>query len=175
MHKSSFRKMRKFLLEYSQHFNSSPNRVLDFGSYDVNGSYRSLFTKSWHYTGIDLQDGPNVDLVPTNPYKWAEINNEECDLFISGQALEHCEYFWLVFEEIYRVLKPNGIACIIVPSSGPEHKHPVDCWRFFPDGMKAVCKYSGLKVIKAETDWSPDVESDGGHIWKDTLFIASKP
>ena len=36
------------------------------------------------------------------------------------------------FENIERVLKPSALCCIIAPSSGPEHKHPVDCLAFIP-------------------------------------------
>lgn len=168
--------MEFFISEYSSIFNQKKNFVLDFGSHDVNGSYRPLFSSdSWNYTGLDLTSGPNVDLVTNDPYEWAEIEDEKFDLVISGQALEHCDFFWLIFLEIKRVLKPNGHACIIAPSSGPEHKYPVDCWRFYPDGMKALCNYSGLELIKAETEWNPPDYEDGSQIWKDTILVAKKP
>jgi hypothetical protein len=38
-------------------------KVLEIGSYDVNGSLRSLFAKAGEYTGVDLKEGPGVDLV----------------------------------------------------------------------------------------------------------------
>ena len=37
--------------------------VLDVGSYDVNGTYRPLFPAGWDYLGVDIEKGPNVDLV----------------------------------------------------------------------------------------------------------------
>ncbi|MDB0050250.1 hypothetical protein N9F31_02215, partial [Pseudomonadales bacterium] len=36
--------------------------VLEIGSYDVNGSIRSLFNAQ-NYVGVDLVEGPGVDVV----------------------------------------------------------------------------------------------------------------
>ena len=175
MHLSSLEKMQSFVAKYSSHFSESNNKVLDVGSHDINGSYRQIFSSDiWEYTGLDLCEGKNVDYVPDDPYRWERIKDESFDLVVSGQVLEHSEYFWLVFEEIKRVLKPGGLTCIIVPSSGPEHKHPVDCWRFYPDGMRALCKYVGLEVLLVDTDWEPEENEDGSHLWKDTILIAHK-
>ena len=176
MHASSLEKMNSCLIEYSSFFGPEEKYVLDFGSYDVNGTYKDLFNlDAWNYTGMDLNNGPNVDLVLEVPHHWKEIKDNSFDLVISGQALEHCEFFWLVFEQIKRILKPGRLAFIIAPSSGPEHKYPVDCWRFYPDGMRAICKYTGLKLLKVETDFSPSFNQDGSHLWKDTLLVAQKP
>jgi hypothetical protein len=44
-------------------------RVLDVGRYDVNATYRPLFTnETWTYEGADLQAGPSVTHVLTDPY-----------------------------------------------------------------------------------------------------------
>ena len=146
--------------------------VLDFGSYDVNGSYRNLFTSTWNYIGVDLIEGPNVDYVPIDPYQWSQISSNSVDLVISGQALEHCEFPWLIFKETKRVLKYNALCIFIAPSSGHEHKYPVDCWRIYPDGMKALCKYANLDVLYCDTNWNPEICEDDSHIWKDTSLVA---
>jgi SAM-dependent methyltransferase len=159
----------------SKYLNSRSGRVLDFGSRDVNGNYRKLFPEErWEYIGLDQESGKNVDLVIKNPYKWDELENESFDLVISGQALEHCEFFWLTFLEIARVMKHGAICCILAPSSGPEHRYPYDCWRFYPDGMRALCKFSGLTCLEAETDWKPEKYEDFSEVWKDTKMVAQK-
>ena len=44
-------------------------KILDVGSYDVNGNYRSIFESMGHkYNGLDMERGPNVDIVPQNIY-----------------------------------------------------------------------------------------------------------
>ena len=152
MHQSSFEKMAEFLDRYYSN-DGIVRKVLDFGSKDVNGTYRSLFpTENWKYLGLDLEEGENVDLVPKDPYRWNEVKDGMMDLVISGQALEHIDFPWKTFETIKRILKPNGLCCVIAPSAGPEHKHPVDCWRFYPDGMKSLCKHAGLECLEVNTD-----------------------
>jgi len=145
--------------------------VYDIGAREVSvgGSYKRLFVKDkWHYCGIDIEAGDNVDHVLDKEYEW-DIGSDSCDVLISGQCLEHVEYPWLTMKEMARVLKPGGIMCIIVPSAGREHRHPVDCYRFLPDGMKALAKLIGVDVVKCEYPPLSDRK------WKDTLLIARKP
>jgi SAM-dependent methyltransferase len=175
MHLSSMEKMAKFVSKYLDNGLSSKRTVLDLGSQNINGSYRSLFPEeSWKYTGLDQEHGENVDLVVRDPHKWKEVEDSSCDVLISGQALEHVEFPWLVFEEIHRVLKPMGLCCVIAPSSGPEHRYPIDCWRFYPDGMRSFCKHAELICVEVTTEWEPKVYGDGSEMWKDTILVARK-
>ncbi|HAW19754.1 MAG TPA: hypothetical protein DCX14_06190, partial [Flavobacteriales bacterium] len=93
---------------------------------------------------------------------------------ISGQALEHVEYPWVIFEEFYRVMKKGALCCIIAPSSGPEHRYPIDCWRFYGDGMRALCKHANLTCIECHTDSEQDDLDEESRVWKDTILIAKK-
>lgn len=148
--------------------------IADIGSYDVNGSYRPLFANpGWHYQGLDLAAGPNVDLVLTSPYR-LPFAAESLDVVISGQAFEHVEYFWLTWLEVVRALKPGGIAFLIAPSRGPEHRYPVDCWRFYPDAYRALARWSATDLIEASTDWQPHPEEDSA-AWGDTVGVFVKP
>lgn len=149
--------------------------ILDVGSYDVNGSYKSLFineskSKRWTYTGADIAAGPNVDVVLDDPYKFPFKDNQ-FDLVISGSVFEHTEFFWLTFQEMTRVLKPLGYIFLTAPSRGPEHKHPVDCWRFYPDGFRALAKYCNLEAIEVTTDWHNYVSDDNSYIHGDTVGV----
>lgn len=175
MHKSSFKKMERFISERINGNYKPGSRVLDFGSQCVNGNYKSLFDPSiWEYVGVDQCPGNNVDLVLQDPYSWDEIVDESFDLLISGQALEHVEYPWIIFEEFYRVMKTGAFCCVIAPSSGPEHRYPIDCWRFYPDGMKALCNHAKLTCLECFTDTDEDDLDDESRVWKDTLLIAIK-
>jgi SAM-dependent methyltransferase len=122
-------------------------KILDVGSYDFNGSYKRLFPSAeFDYIGIDMESGPNVGQVVNTPYHWPEFATDSFDLIISGQAFEHNEFFWLTMEEIARVLKPGGKVCLIAPNGFIEHRFPVDCYRFFSDGMIAMARYVQLDV-----------------------------
>lgn len=155
-------------------------KVLDVGSYDVNGSYKCLFDPlRFQYTGLDMAPGPNVDLVPKTPYRWRELNDNAFDVVISGQALEHVEFFWLVVAEMVRVTRQGGLICIVVPRGFDEHRYPVDCYRFLADGMVAIARYVNLEVLHAHCDCQPDSSSasDEWHLdfKEDSFLVARKP
>lgn len=153
-------------------------KVLDVGSYDFNGNYKKIFKdKRYEYVGMDMNEGPNVDLVMTNPYDWSCLETDSFDVVISGQTFEHNEFFWLTMGEMARVLKRDGLLCIIVPNSQKEHRYPVDCYRFFSDGMVALARYVGMEVLHADTNCAPTKKQKKwyGKINKDTMLIASKP
>jgi SAM-dependent methyltransferase len=132
MHDSSYENMKYFVDKYLQIFFDKNIKILDIGSQDINGSYKTLFNhKCWNYTGLDMSEGKNVDIIAKDVYNWREIKSNYFEIVITGQTLEHIKYPWFTMCEISRILKYDGLCCIIVPSSGPEHKYPIDCYRFF--------------------------------------------
>jgi len=176
MHLSSMDKMRAFKEKYLADKSDEPLVIVDIGAQSIGGSYREIFSvATWKYLGVDISPGENIDLVVEDPYDWAEIKTDSIDVIVSGQTFEHIEYFWLTIGEFARVLKPGGLCCIIAPSGGREHRYPVDCWRFYPDGFKALAKYGGLNVLEAWTQWESLDYSDDSDTWADTVLVASKP
>jgi len=161
MHLSSLAHMQR--LVQARLDPASPLSILDIGSYDVNGSYRSLFNApGWSYTGVDLQEGPGVDIALKSPYEFPLPSNS-FDLVISGQAFEHVEFFWQTWLEMLRVLRPGGRIFLIAPSRGPEHRFPQDCWRFYPDGYRALAKWGGCELLDVHTARGPLPDPDGSH------------
>jgi SAM-dependent methyltransferase len=111
--------------------------VLDVGSYDVNGNYKSIFNyPGWSYLGVDIAFGPNVDKC-IEPYQW-DLQDNSYDVVLSGQCLEHVEMPWLWIKEAERVCKPGGLIILTAPWCFPIHQYPVDCWRLLPDGMSVL-------------------------------------
>jgi len=133
----------------------TPITVIDIGSTqvdEVNGCYKPLFDKAgWSYVGVDIAAGRNVDVVLKSPYQ-LPFKKDHADVIISGQTFEHMEFFWLSWLEMVRVLKPGGYIMLIAPSRGTEHRYPVDCWRFYPDGFRALAKYGKVEVVEVHTD-----------------------
>jgi hypothetical protein len=148
------------------------SRIYDIGSCDVNGSYRLLFKNpNWTYTGCDIVDGPNVDRILKREWQLSTA-----DIIISGQCLEHVKHPWLWMKQLAKSLRVDGICCIIVPSTGELHRHPIDAWRFFPDGMISLAEYAGLEVVFAGWNYGNvdgKVIKDSGY--NDVTLIARKP
>lgn len=170
MHRESYDLMKKFAKGYLDAKKDEKLTILDIGALDINGTYQDLFKvfPKWKYFGVDFQPGKNVSILLNDPLDWTEkIQTEHADVLISGQAIEHMPLFWKVFKEMKRVLKKGGLMCIIAPSRGPEHRQPVDCYRFLPDGFMALCdETGGLTVIECRL-------YDKG-VWGDTVLVARK-
>jgi len=176
MHASSFERMAGFAKNVQQQFAGQAIRILDVGSMNVNGEYRQLFRwANVDYVGLDIAAGPNVDVVPKDPYDWRELEDDSFDVVISGSAIEHIEFPWLTVQQIARKLKPGGIACLIAPSRGPEHRYPIDCYRYYPDGLAALAKWVGLDVVEHDYIREGQQSPDGGEMWGDASCVLSKP
>jgi len=177
MHRSSILRMKWFVDNYLAKIETNI-KVLDVGSYDVNGSYKHLFDEGkYEYMGLDMAAGPNVDIALKNPYDWHEIETDTFDVVISGQAFEHVEFFWITMSEMTRVLKKDGLLCLVAPNGFGEHRCPVDCYRFFADGMIALARYVSLEPLHAHTNCAPS-ESDTDWYSErraDSMLIAKKP
>jgi SAM-dependent methyltransferase len=173
MHQSSYDKMAAFAAEFLAP--AKGLRVLDVGSQDVNGSYRPIFeAMGFDYVGMDIAPGTGVDVVVADIANWREIEPGSFDVVVSGQALEHMPYFWLTGLEVARALRPGGLACLIAPSAGPIHSYPVDCYRFYPDGMAALAEYAGLTVLDILHQTEDDGYDEHSAVWRDCRLIARK-
>ncbi len=169
MHPSSFDNMKRCidrLIPEAFFTAPAPRKVVEIGSCDFNGGYRPIFERlNVAYTGVDMSEGPGVDLVLSDPYA-LPFETGSVDLVVSGQMLEHCEYFWLAFQEMARILAPTGYLVLIAPSGGPIHRYPVDCYRFYPDAFAALAKLAGCTVVSIRRD-------DKGP-WFDLVGVFSK-
>jgi SAM-dependent methyltransferase len=164
MHQSSLSHVQDLLSRYAIHAGT----VVDIGSMDVNGTYRDLFP-AYRYIGIDMEPGPGVDIVARKPYRYP-LSSGSVDLVISGQAFEHMEFFWSGWLDMCRIVKPGGLIFLLAPSRGPEHRYPVDCWRFYPDGFRALAKWAGVELLEVSTDWAEDPDPESAP-WGDTVGV----
>lgn len=146
--------------------------ILDIGSQDVNGSLRSLAPKNSNYIGVDFENGKGVDIVIDDPYK-LPFDTNSADIIVSSSCFEHSNFFWLVFIECLRVLKPCGILYINAPSNGIFHRYPIDSWRFYPDAglsLESFGKRSGYNCALLESF----IDSRNNEIWNDFVAVFIK-
>lgn len=178
MHTSSFEKIRAFRDAYLERSPDDVLSVLDVGSlaYEEQDTYRPLFAGvRYSYTGLDIAEGPNVDLVPRDAFDWREVPSRSVDVVISGQAFEHNPYFWITLAEVARVLVPGGLTAIVAPGGGAVHRYPFDCWRFYPDAWPAACGYVGLELLEHAMEQRPADPRMTGFDWHDNLMVARAP
>lgn len=177
MHESALDRARIFREYYLNAVEDTPLTILDVGSAVVDGQAKSnrmvMTNPVWKLIGLDIVPGINVDVVVAEPYNWREIATASIDVVTCSDVFEHAEWFWLTMLEIKRVLKQNGVAFITAPSGGPLHRWPVDCWRFYDDGLPAVARYAGLTTIDAQVQWVPIYRK--GSQWRDASIVVQRP
>lgn len=106
---------KQFFLKVKDIFPQSFNnvKVVDFGSLNVNGSLKELFENS-EYIGVDIVQGSNVDVVS----KAHEYDNKPFDTVVSGEMLEHDEFWQESLKNMYKLCKSGGLIAISCAGKG---------------------------------------------------------
>jgi SAM-dependent methyltransferase len=129
-------------------------RVLDIGC--GNKPYYPYFANiASEYVGLDLESGPHVDVV--GKAEALPFGEEEFDVVLATQMLEHAEEPGTVLREINRVLRPGGVALVSTHGTFPYHPAPTDYWRWTQDGL--------VKIFRDNGNWSElRLEPAGGTV-----------
>ena len=106
-------------------------RTLDVGAAHNSASRLKILCGS--YTGVDMQEHSNVDIVHDMEQP---LDVLPFDDVICLSTLEHCRKVWLVAENIERLIKPGGRLILSVPWAWRVHNYPSDYWRISPEGIK---------------------------------------
>jgi SAM-dependent methyltransferase len=128
-------------------------RVLEVGSYDVNGTPRSIIDplQPGSYTGLDFSDGPGVDVVGKAEELVDEFGIESFDVVISTELLEHVFPWREVISEMKRVTREGGILIVTTRAPGfPYHPYPVDLWRYTESDFQRI--FSDMEIVTLVDD-----------------------
>jgi SAM-dependent methyltransferase len=170
MHGSAMEYGKRFFELYAR--GAKGLKIVEIGALDINGSLRSVAPPDNTYLGLDTIDGKGVDIVVVDSYI-LPLKNNTVDICISSSCFEHAEFFWLCFNEVLRILKPEGIFYLNAPSNGAFHRHPVDCWRFYPDSGVALQNWgrrNGYPVVLLESF----IGLQKGDTWNDFVAVFLK-
>jgi SAM-dependent methyltransferase len=64
------------------------------------------------------------------------IPDESIGLVLNLESVEHIAYPQKALDEIYRILRPNGLLILTTVMHFKIHRCPKDYWRFTPDGLE---------------------------------------
>ena len=92
-------------------------QILEVGSYNVNSiiSYRN-FIKNSNYIGIDLVEGPGVDIVLSGD-SILQLNTK-FDIIISAECFEHAQNWHIIFDQMIKSIKDEGYIILTIASKG---------------------------------------------------------
>lgn len=168
MHDTAFAIGSKFFQLYSP---DHPFTVVEVGSQDVNGTLRSAVPARARYIGIDAAAGKNVDVAASGAA--LPLPDGTADLAVASSVLEHDGAFWETVVELCRITRPGGFIYISAPSNGDVHRHPEDCWRFYPDAGAALARHAtkaGYDTALVES-FTADRQND---MWNDFIAIFAR-
>lgn len=170
MHERAHEHGRLFLELY---WHEGYRDIVELGSLDINGSLRDHRPAGARHVGLDWSEGPGVDRVAVAGQA-LPLEDGCADVVLSSSAFEHDPCFWQTFMELVRLLRPGGLLYLNVPSNHWFHRHPVDCWRFYPDAGTALAEWArrcGTPVTLVESF----VARPGPSGWADFVAIFHKP
>jgi SAM-dependent methyltransferase len=170
MHQSAYKNAEKFYNKYCKE-NIENKKILDVGSYDVNGTAKPIFERGT-YIGLDMEEGPNVDVI--SDAHNIPFDSGTFDIVLSSSCFEHDDMFWVTFLEMCRVVKPGGYLYIQAPSNGPYHGWPGDNWRFYIDSWKALEKWGKYNNYEIELVEHYISAPSSDFPWEDSIGIFKK-
>ena len=133
--------------KYAKHYFKDNMKILEIGPDDVPSTYmKCIKNNNIRWDTIDISPRKDLTYVANNEYSFP-IKDNVYNIVISGQVVEHVRKIWIWIKELSRVCKPSGYVIIINPVSYPYHEAPFDCWRIYPEGMRALYEEADLDVI----------------------------
>lgn len=100
--------------------NQASLKAIEIGSYDINGNTREKFDPSVNWVGVDLVDGPGVDIVSFGHL--VDFPDESFGLSVSCECFEHDKFWVQTFKNMVRMTQRGGVVIFTCASRGrPEH------------------------------------------------------
>lgn len=98
--------------------------------------YQPLFPGK-RYLKQDMQDfdPPCIDIL-CDITDMKPIPDKSIGLVLNCESLEHIQHPQKAIDEIYRVLRPDGLLILTTVMHFKIHRAPKDYWRFTPDGIE---------------------------------------
>ena len=131
-------------------------KVLEIGSLIVPGqehlSVRKLFPEA-EYIGVDMQKGNGVDVVE-DCINYCYYNENEYDLILCLDMLEHAKEPFEIIESAKQCLKGNGVLLVTSVFNFKIHEYPNDYWRFTPECFKMLLG-NNSRVYKIGSELNP--------------------
>jgi SAM-dependent methyltransferase len=100
--------------------------------------YQPLFPGK-QYIKQDMQDfdPPCIDIL-CDITDMKPVSDESIGLVLNLESLEHIPYPQRAIDEIYRVLRPEGLLILTTVMHFKIHHAPKDYWRFTPEGIELL-------------------------------------
>lgn len=145
------------------------NRILEIGA-SVGGFLYQAGKQGWNAVGVEPvnacasfgRNKHNLNIIP-NTLEQAGLAQNSFDVVFSNAVLEHLESPSRVLQEVFKLLRPGGIACLRTVNYESYTKDFIGSdWKlidprahlslFTPRTLREACEKSGLRVLRIRTD-----------------------
>lgn len=140
-------------------------RVIEVGSYNVNGSLRPLVNALGpsDYVGVDIMEGPGVDVICDA----VDLSNlfaaGSFDFIISTEMIEHVKDWRAIIHNLKNLCRAGGGILVTTRSRGFfYHGYPDDYWRYEIDDLKIIFQDFVIENIEKDPQFG-------------VMIIAKKP
>jgi hypothetical protein len=100
------------------------------------------------FFGCDVHPGNGVDLVAGYGEVPHAMHDGKWGSMIMSEVLEHVEHPAFFLSEAWYEIEQGGALLITVPFVHHLHWHPKDCFRYTPEGIRAIA--DGWRVVVEE-------------------------
>lgn len=147
-----------------------PLRVVEFGSCQMFGSIRSVYPQAKSWLGIDVQEGPGVDLVQ-DAATWD--TDERFDVVICAEVFEHTPDWRFILAKAWEVLLPGGLlVASCATNERPSHSAmdggPLRDGEFYRNVDEA-----DMSAALQQIGFDAKVSVEDGHFGNDDLYVVA--
>lgn len=118
--------------------------VLDVGC--GHRPFRGLLPPGARYIGMDYNADVEPDVVGS--VLALPFRDDAVDSVMCNEVLEHVPEPSAALDEVWRVLRPGGVAYITVPQAWGLHYEPHDYFRYTPYGLRHLLEKSNFEVVE---------------------------
>lgn len=123
--------------------------IVEIGSFRVSGqekraNLRPVFPKK-QFIGCDIRNGPGVDRIEN--VEDLSFESDSIGTVLILDTLEHVQNCFSALDEIYRILKKDGVVILSSVMEFPIHDYPSDYWRFTPAAFGLLLKKFPIKFV----------------------------
>jgi hypothetical protein len=128
-----------------------PGHCLEVGSRARTGMiHKSRLPAGWRYTGFDIMDGPNVDIIGDAHHASRFLPLNSFDAVMSIVVFEHLLMPWKAVIEMNRLLRVGALGLVMAPQTWPLHEEPCDYFRFSKHSWKGLFnRATGFEIVEA--------------------------
>ncbi len=152
--------------------------LLDLGGGD-GSNFKDIFDGIEGFPGsysiLDIIERPGVDNAVVGDACKPIVTDRRFDVTFTNNALEHMPEPFMVAQNMYDLLKANGLVMASTVFACHQHASPDDYWRFTDSGLRYVFEKAGFETIEFGYDISQRRrEKLGGHIPESAPLIDRK-